>query len=155
MSWLSDILSRGLAGHDAHIAPSKVVQNLAHRQAVEIAEGQAHSAWELLYHIVFWQDLCLRAIAGKRVDWKAAEGEEWPTPALQDEQRGEELCEQFLAGIEEAERLVQTRDLQTALESWGDAPVAKAFLVLIQHNSYHLGQIVSVRRALGQWPPGS
>jgi uncharacterized damage-inducible protein DinB len=27
-------------------------------------------------------------------------------------------------------------------------------LLVADHNSYHLGQIVLVRRALGLWPPG-
>ena len=31
--------------------------------------------------------------------------------------------------------------------------VFKLLLVLLQHNSYHIGQLVMVRKFLGDWPP--
>ena len=154
MSWLGDILSRGLSGHDAHVAPSRAVQGLSHEQATEKAGNDVHSVWEQLFHIVFWQDLCLRAIGGRRVDWEGAEGKDWPDQGDPEGEPWNDLRTRFLSGLEEAQRILKTMDLQTALESWGNAPAAKAFLVLVQHNSYHLGQIVSQRRTLGQWPPG-
>lgn len=38
---------------------------------------------------------------------------------------------------------------------WGDGQtLLREALLLADHNAYHLGQIVDVRRALGCWPPG-
>jgi len=148
-SWLSEIFSGALAGHDAHCPPARVVQGLAHEQAARAGWEGGHSPWELLYHIVFWQELCLRAIAGRRVDWREAEAKGWPSEDMQATSPWEELCRRFDEGLQEADRLARTRDPQAALDGWGGAPAAKAFMVLVQHNSYHLAQIVDARRALG------
>ncbi len=43
----------------------------------------------------------------------------------------------------------------TAPIPWGERQhtVLQQTLILTDHNAYHLGQLVSLRRLLGAWPP--
>ena len=45
--------------------------------------------------------------------------------------------------------------LEEAIPAWEKANGYTALEVLALHNSYHLGQIVLLRRILGAWPPPS
>ena len=148
------ILLEAVRGRGTHIDPLKALRGLLPEQARKKPAPDLHSVWETLYHMVFWQNLIFDAVEGKKVDWKAAEGNDWPSREyLAVETNWPDLLAEFEMGLAEAERLVQERELTDSIPSWPKASLAKAFLVLVQHSSYHLGQIVTCRRDLGFWPP--
>jgi len=70
---------------------------------------------------------------------------------LSDDQNFINLVKTFNDGLLEVEELIKTTDLQKPMPTWGNAPVIQAFIVLLQHNSYHYGQIVAIRQNLGIW----
>jgi hypothetical protein len=39
------------------------------------------------------------------------------------------------------------------IPAWLKVPLFTAFLVFMLHNSFHIGEIVATRQALGIWPP--
>ena len=61
------------------------------------------------------------------------------------------LVDKFLQGISKAEDLAKSIDLHKPLPAWSESPVIQAFMVLLQHNSYHLGQLITTRKSLGLW----
>ena len=54
-------------------------------------------------------------------------------------------------------RLVENphNDLHTPIPHGDGQTLLREALVLADHNSYHLGQLVDLRRALGSWPEES
>ncbi len=148
------ILKKALRGHDAHLDPMKGLRGLT----AEIAQKQTgqgfHSCWDILYHMVYWQDFVLAAIRGEEASWPKVPLEDWPSDVSERKDFDwDKIVERFERGLEEAKKLAGESDLTKPMPAWGEAPTAKALIVLIQHNSYHLGQIVANRRLLGDWPP--
>lgn len=150
---LVELLCESLRGKHSHVNPAKALQGLTHTTATQQMEGDAFNAYELLYHIVFWQDVTLSIARGDNIDWKEMEGKDWPSYDELEKAHWDALRERFLSGLKEAEKLVGALDLRLPMPTWNNEPVAKAFAVLATHNSYHLGQIVAARRMWGLWPP--
>lgn len=131
----------------------RILKGISHEIASQKVEGDLFSSWEILYHMIYWQEICLKAIRGDSIDWDSVKGKDWPSYAQEEIADWENLCQQFRDGIKEAERLIKKIDLAKPMPAWGNAPTIEAVQVLIQHNSYHLGQIVTNRRLQGSWPP--
>jgi len=151
---IPETIKRCLRGRDAHIAPLKALKGLTPEMARKRPSPNAHSCWELLYHIVLWQDVCLDAVRGNNVDWEAAQKKEWPSQKMMsDDTQWGKLVSKFEKGLKEASQLVEQVDLAKPIPAWGGAPTLQVLMVVVQHNSYHIGQIVATRIALGYWPP--
>ena len=149
---LAKALADGLYGKHTHPDPLDAVRGLTYEMASQRTSESVHSSLELLFHLVFWQDLCLEAARGEKdVKWPDAAGEDWLGTDMQ--VTWGELVARFEKGLEEGKRLVAEGDLEMPLPAWHNIPMLRAMIVLIQHNSYHLGQIVSNRIAQGTWPP--
>jgi len=151
---LEDAIKRGLKGKYIHIDPLRALEGLDAVQASTIPEKGIHSCWQLLNHIVYWQDLMLSALREEPVNWPKDNAASWPeSNSLNDEESWNELVSKFKAGLEDAERLTAKIQSLIDLPAWPNVPPFAAFMVLVQHNAYHLGEIVGTRQALGFWPP--
>ena len=141
----------GLYGRNTHLDPKKVVKGLTPANAKKKLNDDSHSCWELIHHIKIWQKAIIQSIKGKDVDWKEiSKRYNWPSSEyLSDDQNFINLVKMFEGGLMEAEELIKTTDLHKPMPAWGNAPVIRAFIVLLQHNSYHYGQIVAIRKNLG------
>ncbi|MFX0212022.1 MAG: DinB family protein, partial [Candidatus Hodarchaeota archaeon] len=117
-----------------------------------------YSCWELLHHIVVWQDTIIMQLKGDSLDWNEIEKKDnWPTKeTMLDDSNYFDLVDRFHTGIEESKRLLTNADF-TKTVSLGDGlpelSIIKLFIILLQHTSYHIGQIITVRKYLGDWPP--
>ena len=91
---------------------------------------------------------------GNTVPWKTVKVNEWPSSdSLKKDSTWDNLVSTFKQCLKEATKVTDTIDLMKPMPGWNNAPAIQALLVLGQHNSYHLGQIVSIRKTLGYWPP--
>ena len=114
-----------------------------------------HSAWMLLEHlrIAQWDILEFsRNRKHKSPDWP---GGYWPsgdTPSGTAQWNAN--IKQFRADLKAMQDLVKNpkTDLFARIP-WGDGQtILREALLVADHNAYHLGQIVDVRRLLGAWP---
>ena len=147
---LGKALAAGLYGKGTHAESLKIVDGISDEHAKERVVENVHSSWEHLFHIVFWQDLCIKAARLEKVEWPKEGEPSWPTESTSD--TWEELVGRFKSGLEEARTLSLESDLAASMASWADFPVFSSLIVLAQHNSYHLGQIIVNRLAQGTWP---
>jgi hypothetical protein len=46
----------------------------------------------------------------------------------------------------------ESRDLLSPIEHAGGKSLLRDILVIVDHNAYHIGQFVQLRRLLGAWP---
>ncbi len=151
---MSASLKDSLRGKHIHVDPMIALQNLTPEMAAKKPEKSEHSCWHILYHVVFWQDLMLEALRGNTsVDWPTNNEPSWPEELPQDEEHWNELVERFRAGLEEGYKLTEHIDSLDNLPAWPKVPAFRALMVFGQHNAYHIGEIVAIRQALGDWPP--
>jgi uncharacterized damage-inducible protein DinB len=150
---LSKMFKHGLQGDFTHIHPLKALEGVTAADARSEPAAGVHSIWANLYHMLFWHKLILQTIHDPKVDWKAAQGKDWPPTTKLDDTEWNQLLDTFHKSLEEAKETLQREDLTKPIPSFPDTPIAQLMLVLAQHNSYHLGQIVVARQLLGIWPP--
>ncbi|MHA2074371.1 MAG: DinB family protein [Candidatus Hodarchaeales archaeon] len=146
-----EAITSGLEGEWTHIDPKSALANLNPSKAKIKPKYVSHSPWELLHHIVIWQDALLAQIKGASLDWNEIEKKDnWPTSeSMQDDSNFSSLLNRFHSGIEEAQELLKRVDFTNTYGQFPELSVFKLYLTLLQHTSYHLGQIVTIRKQLG------
>lgn len=147
-------LKQGLIAFHIHSPPKKVLKDIALHNAVKRLNSSTHTIWELLSHLVFWQDITIDSVEDKEVDWSRSKDENWPEPIESITQEElDALSKRFLTGIERMSALADEVDLSSGMPSWPEGTKHWAFQMIAQHNSYHLGQIVAIRQMTSEWPP--
>jgi hypothetical protein len=151
---LRDHLLELLRGGHAHLRLDKALADLPPELRGAKAPGLPHTIWQLLEHLRLAQwDILEFSRDPKHVspDWPAGY---WPkTEAPADDAAWEKSLESFHRDLQAMQDLVADpkTDLVAKLP-WGDGQtVLREAMMLADHNAYHLGQIVSVRQALGAW----
>ncbi|MEA2691771.1 MAG: hypothetical protein QOJ16_1158 [Acidobacteriota bacterium] len=140
-------------GH-AHAGFDPTVADLAPEHRGVRPPGAPHSAWQLLEHLRLAQsDILEFSRDPKHVSPKWPEGY-WPQdPAPPTEQAWDESVAAFRRDSQALQDLVadSKSDLYTPFP-WGKGQtLLREALLAADHNSYHLGQLVLVRRLLGAW----
>ena len=146
-----------LRGGHAHATFDQTVNGFPLDLIATRPAGLPHSAWELLEHLRITQnDILLFSIRAGYVSPSWPEGY-WPGTAAPDRvEQWDESVRLFRADLAAMEKLVleEGRDLHAAFP-WGDGQtLLREALLVADHTSYHLGQLLLVRRALGAWPAG-
>ena len=151
---LRDHLLELLRGGHAHLKLDKAIADLPPELRGARAPGLQHTVWQLLEHlrIAQWDILEFsRDAQHASPEWPAGY---WPaTEAPPDGAAWEKSVETFQRDLQAMQDLVADpkTDLFAKLP-WGDGQtVLREAMMLADHNAYHLGQIVSVRQALGAW----
>jgi len=149
-------LKNSIKGQHIHVDPMESLKNLTPEMAAKLPEHSEHSCWHILYHIVFWQDLMLEALRGKTdVEWPKNNEPSWLKELPTDGKKWDELVERFKLGLEEGYKMTENIESLEDLPAWPKVPAFRGLMVFGQHNTYHIGEIVATRQALGYWPPSS
>lgn len=147
-------LKVSLTGKHIHVNPISAIENLTPEMALRLPANGEHSCWHILYHIVYWQDLMLEALQRKEdVNWPKDNKKSWLDDISGEEKDWSELVERFKSGLDEALKMTEDIESQEELPAWPKVTPLQALMIVGQHNSYHLGEIVATRQALGFWPP--
>lgn len=151
---IRSLLLEQLEGRNAHVDFNQAVQGLTYKQVGIRVEDVPHTIWELIEHIRIAQDDILEFC--KNADYEALDwpNDYWPEKSKPESQEQFERSVQLVQdGIEEMRTLI--RDPQTNLQkpfSHGDGQTLfREALLIVDHNAYHIGQIVLIRRLLGSW----
>ncbi|MHA1960729.1 MAG: DinB family protein [Candidatus Thorarchaeota archaeon] len=151
---LEKIMIRALRGHpdNAHVDPLIAIDGLTPTQARQNPKGSSCSVWRILFHMVHWQDLAIRAMSGERINWDESGKKGWPERDIMFlDTEWEALVERFVEGVKHLEVLLRLGGLTEPLAGWKNKPLADLFMISIIHNSYHIGQIVLLRKMLNIW----
>jgi uncharacterized damage-inducible protein DinB len=152
------LLGSVLSGEGVHLEPATVLDGLTDEQAHAKPHGLPKSIAEIVAHMCFWQEwfnACIikgfTGIPPHSVDgWPGVEVNGWDA-----------LRQRYIQAIEAAKQIAtESESLADSLlppdvkvsslarESRGSALLRGAV-----HNSHHLGQIITIRRLMGLWPP--
>jgi hypothetical protein len=147
---LVDLLDGGIARATA----AKALAGFPTAKAGAKAPGFEHTAWQLLEHLRITQWDALRyAVDPKHASPDFPAGY-WPaTPAPPDAKAWSKCARSFLADLKAFQRLVSRKDVDplARITHAPDATVMELACMIANHNAYHLGQLVQLRRALGLW----
>ena len=115
------------------------------------AEGVPYTPWELLEHmrIAQWDILEFsRSAAHVSPDWPEGYWPDKTGEAGEDDWR--RSVESFRADLRQMEALVEdeANDLHAAIPHGGGQTLLREALLVADHNAYHLGVLVTLRRAL-------
>lgn len=147
-------LAKALDWREAHADLAAAVSGFPTELRGRVPQGLTHSGWQLLEHIriALW-DICefCRNARHKSPQWP--EGY-WPkTPAPPDEAAWEHSIQAINQDLEGMRKLITDpkHDLFAAIPGGSGQTLFREALLIADHNAYHLGQLVLVRKALGAW----
>jgi hypothetical protein len=153
---LREYLGRALDWHEAHVDWKKVVADIPEKQQGMLPPGAEHSPWELLEHmrLATWDILEFSRDTKNHKSPGWPEGY-WPkTPAPPKPAAWDKSVQSLERDLKAMAKLVADpkTDLLAPISGGSGQTVLREVLLLADHNSYHLGQLVLVRRLLGCWP---
>jgi DinB family protein len=141
-----------LTGEHAHVGFDSTVADLPERLRGRKPEGADHTPWQILEHLrlALW-DILEFSRDAQHVSPKWPEGY-WPeTAAPPDAAAWERSVESFRKDLEAMASLADSGDLYTPFP-WGKGQtLLREILLVADHNAYHVGQLVLVRKLLGAW----
>lgn len=147
-----------LRGTGAHADPLACVDDLTAAQAGRRVEGFTHTIWQLLCHLNYWIDFELRCVEQPETPFPKDFSVSWPgAPAPADDVAWRHEVALFRTHLGQLATLAEARasTLARIAHHGTEFTVETVLWVLIAHNSYHVGQIVQLRRAMGLWPPAA
>ncbi len=143
-----------LKGGGAHLNFDKAIAGLPAEMRRAKPPGVPHTPWRLLEHLRIAQSDILEFTRNPRhVSPSWPEGY-WPeSDAPPDERAWDRSVATFRADLQAMQDLVAdpATDLFTPLSHGDGQTVLREALLVADHNAYHLGQLVVVRRLLGAW----
>jgi hypothetical protein len=149
---LRDHLRALLDSDNAHLRFEDALKDFPPALRGERPAGSAHSAWELLEHlrIAQWDILEFSRDAG-HVSPEFPKGY-WPSSATPpNEKAWDDSVAAFRSDLAALLALAEdeSNDLHAPLPHGTGQTLLRELLVAADHNAYHLGQLVLVRRLLG------
>jgi hypothetical protein len=155
MASIRDSLSKALAWHEAHATFDAAVEGLPPRLRGRRPDGFPHSPWELVEHIRLAQHDLLDFCRNPRYKAPAWPADYWPakpappspaawTKSIKSYRRDRSALKAFFEN--------PSRQLEAKIPHGDGQTYLREILLLIDHSSYHVGQLVTVRQALGAWP---
>jgi hypothetical protein len=148
-------LANLLKGGQAHVHFSDAAEGFPLRKRGVLVKGLPHTAWQLLEHArIAQRDILEFSRNPDHVSPDFPEGY-WPkTPIPPNPAAWDNSVRDFHYDLLQMIALVENpkTDLHAPIPHGHGQNILREALVLADHNSYHLGQLVDLRRALGIWP---
>ena len=143
-----------LRGEGAHADFASAVKGMPKELQGRRPDGFPHSAWELLEHIRIAQwDILEYVVDPDHVSPEFPAGY-WPQRAAPDGDRAwNASVKAFQSDLDRLAALVadESKDVLAPIAFANNATILRQALLAADHNAYHLGQLVMVRRLLGAW----
>lgn len=151
------IVASSLNWEQAHSSLESVLRGFPTELRGRRPTGFPHSAWELLEHIRITQrdllDFLQNPDYEEKLEWPR---DYWPASmAPSSEKEWNAAVSSWKKDRIALERFTTESDvdLTARIPKGTGQTYLRTILVVVDHASYHLAQIVSVRRLLGAWPP--
>jgi|SRR5579859_5921854 hypothetical protein len=144
-----------LSFEGAHVGFDDVVRGLAPALRGEKIKGSPHTIWDLVEHMRIAQwDILEFSRHAKHVSPKFPEGY-WPKPNTAPSDAGwKKSLAGFRHDLQEMKKLVEEADeekLYAPIEHGDGQTLLREALLVADHNAYHLGQVMLLRKMLGAW----
>jgi len=143
-----------LTGSNAHADFEAAIKDLPSELRAKTPEGAGHSPWQLLEHlrIAQWDILEFsRDASHQSPEWPIGY---WPaTAAPPDEKAWDKSVRAFRKDLKAFSDLIadDKTDLFAKIPHGDGQTILREALLIADHNAYHVGQLILVRKLLGAW----
>jgi hypothetical protein len=151
---LREQLARLLGWKEAHAGFDKAVTGVPHAEQGKIPAGFDRSAWQLLEHLRLAQEDILDFSVNPKYVHKKWPEDYWPKdPAPPDAAAWDRSVAAYRADRERMKQLALDSkiDLFAKIPHGDGQTYIREIFLVVDHGAYHVGQLVSLRRALGIW----
>ncbi len=137
--------------HDAHATFDDAVEGIPPELRGKQPQGLPYSPWQLLEHMRLAQwdilDFCVNSdyTEGKFPD------DYWPRDIAPQGGEWDESVKRFKADRNQLRKLADTADLGGKVPAGTGQTFLRELLLVADHNAYHTGELIVVRRLLGCW----
>jgi uncharacterized damage-inducible protein DinB len=153
-SGISSAIGKALAWHDAHVDFDDAVHGLAAALRGQRPAGMPHSPWEIVEHIRIAQHDILDFCRNRNYAEMKWPDEYWPpNPAPPSAAAWDASIAAFHRDLKALQDLAADPvvDLFAAIPHGSGQTYLRELILVIDHNAYHVGELVSIRRMLGAW----
>jgi hypothetical protein len=143
-----------LNGGHAHAEFDTAVRNLPAALRGKRPKGAEHSPWEILEHLRIAQGDILEFSRDPGHQSPAWPSGYWPaTPEPPDDKAWDKSVRAFRRDLKAMSDLVANpaTDLFARIPHGNGQTILREALLIADHNAYHLGELVLLRRLLGAW----
>ena len=151
------IVASSLNWEQAHSSMESAIRGIPPELRGKRPTGFPHSPWELLEHIRITQHDLLDFVQNPEYEEKLKWPDDYWPPSMAP--TGDKAWNESASGWKK-DRMALERfttdsklDLTTKIPKGTGQTYLRTILVAVDHASYHLAQIVTVRQLLGAWPP--
>ena len=142
--------------HDrkAHVNFQDAVRNFPKDKMNTQVPEVGYTAWQLLEHLRIAQQDILDFMANPDYESRKWPDDYWPAPAERaDQTRWETSVQRILEDQRTLQKMLDDRatNLLEPIPHAVEYTRFREFLLIIDHNSYHVGQMVLLRKLLGVW----
>src|SRR5258708_6708563 len=143
-----------LAFKEAHVDFDRAVKGIPPRLRGKLPQGAEHSLWQLVEHLRIAQADILEFCRTAKYQEKKWPDDYWPKPLWP---HTAAAWTKSLAAYRRDRKAFQrlaanpTIDLLAAIPHGTGQTYLREILLVADHNGYHIGQIVALRRRLGIW----
>ena len=153
---LREQLVRLLDWEEAHVGFAKAIDGIPADRRGALAAGFDHSPWQLLEHLRLAQkdllDFAVNAQYEHTMKWP---DDYWPKdPAPPDSAAWDASLADYKKDLDKTKQVIRDNGVDLfglVPTGTGTQTVLRAILLIADHTAYHVGQLISVRRALGLW----
>ena len=143
-----------LNGGHAHVDFAGAVKDWPTDLQGKKPEGAAHSPWEVLEHMrIAQRDILEFTRNPKHVSPEFPAGY-WPkTPAPPDNKAWKKSADAFCSDLKAMIKIVESKstDFLAPIPHGNGQTILREALLVADHNAYHLGELLLLRRLLGAW----
>jgi DinB superfamily len=148
-------LASSLDWGEAHVDFDKAVAGLAPELRGRRAAGLPHSAWEIVEHLRIAQHDILDFAGNPKYKELKWPDEYWPPRS--DPPDADAWDRSIAAFRRDRDALKQVAidpkiDLMAKIPHGSGQTYLREVLLVLDHNAYHVGELVLIRRLLGAWP---
>jgi hypothetical protein len=147
-------LVRLLSWTDAHVGFDAAVTGIPAALRGAVPKGLPYSAWQLLEHMRLAQADILEFCARAHYREKTWPADYWPAESAPPSSRawGASVAA-FKRDRKAFETMIMAprRDLLAKVPAGTGQTFLREFVLVADHNAYHVGQLVALRRLLGCW----
>ena len=151
---LREMLARMLAWEDAHVGFEKAVADVPPALRSRQPEGLPYSPWQILEHLRRTQADILNFCRNPHYQELKWPDDYWPDSAAPPSAASwDESIRQFHADRKALQALAADGgiDLGERIPHGSGQTYLRELLLVADHSAYHIGQLVAVRRLLGDW----
>ena len=148
-----DLVMHGNAWHGDPIW--RILEGISPESAAHHALPAAHSIWEIILHMKFWEGVTSRRLQGQRAGLDEALN--FPAPPEINEANWQKTLAEFRASNQQFRQLLAAFDPKRLdeLSAAGKRTFYEEAHGLIQHNIYHAGQIALLKKAFPDGIPSA